>query len=55
MMNWKSCFLVVCGFVDTEDIKTAAKLVLPHRMRRRPFEEGELDWGRVDELISTGV
>ena len=43
------------GFVDTEDIKTAAKLVLPHRMRRRPFEEGELDWGRVDELISTGV
>lgn len=41
--------------VDTEDIKTAAKLVLPHRMRRRPFEEGELDWSRVDEFISTGV
>lgn len=41
--------------VDTDDIKTAAKLVLPHRMRRRPFEEGELDWSRVDELISAGV
>ena len=41
--------------VDTEDIKAAAKLVLPHRMRRRPFEEGELDWSRVYELISTGV
>ena len=43
------------GSVDTEDIKAAAKLVLPHRMRRRPFEEGELDWSRVYELISTGV
>ena len=33
------------------DIKNAAKLVLPHRMRRRPFEEGELDWDKVEALL----
>ena len=33
--------------VILEDIKNAAKLALPHRMRRRPFEEGELDWNKV--------
>ncbi len=34
------------------DIKQAAKLVLPHRMRRRPFEEGELDWDKVESFLS---
>lgn len=34
-----------------EDIKTAARLVLPHRMRRRPFEEGQLDWDKVESVL----
>lgn len=33
--------------VELDDVKNAAKLVLPHRMRRRPFEEGQLDWDKV--------
>lgn len=37
--------------VHLEDVKTAAKLVLPHRMRRRPFEEGTLDWSKVEALL----
>lgn len=37
--------------VISEDIKEAAKLVLPHRMRRRPFEEGVLDWSILDQLV----
>lgn len=37
--------------VVLDDIKTAAKLVLPHRMRRRPFEEGALDWQKVEEIL----
>lgn len=37
--------------VDIKDIKQAAKLVLPHRMRRRPFEEGELDWDKVEAFL----
>lgn len=36
-----------------EDIKGAAKLVLPHRMRRRPFEEGQLDWSRVEAILAS--
>ena len=42
-----------CGRKSVElfDIKTAAKLVLPHRMRRRPFEEGQLDWAKVEEFL----
>ena len=35
-----------------EDIKNAAKLVLPHRMRRRPFEDGALDWYKVEALLA---
>lgn len=38
-----------------EDVKQAAKLVLPHRMRRRPFEEGQLDWEKVESFLSTEV
>ena len=33
--------------VTKDDLKTAAKLALPHRMRRRPFEEQKLDWETV--------
>ena len=37
--------------VKLSDLKQAAKLVLPHRMRRRPFEEGELDWQKVENFF----
>ena len=37
--------------VTKDDLKTAAKLALPHRMRRRPFEEQKLDWENVDKVI----
>ena len=33
--------------VNTEDLKIAARLALPHRMRRRPFEDGTLDMEKV--------
>lgn len=35
-----------------EDVKKATRLALPHRMRRRPFEEGVLDWSSVEEFFS---
>lgn len=38
--------------VQIEDLKQAAKLVLPHRMRRRPFEEGQLDWEKVESFLA---
>ena len=38
--------------VEREDVKAAAKLVLPHRMRRRPFEEGQLDWEKVESILA---
>ena len=37
--------------VTKDDLKMAAKLALPHRMRRRPFEEQKLDWETVDKVI----
>lgn len=37
--------------VETEDLKTAARLALPHRMRRRPFEEGVLDMEKVMSVL----
>lgn len=37
---------------ELEDLKQAAKLVLPHRMRRRPFEEGQLDWNKVESFLA---
>jgi magnesium chelatase subunit I len=37
--------------VTKEDLRTAARLVLPHRMRRRPFEEQKLEWENVDKVI----
>ena len=38
--------------VLAEDIKKAARLTLPHRMRRRPFEEAVLDWSAVENLFA---
>lgn len=37
--------------VNQEDLREAAKLALPHRMRRRPFEEQSLNWDDVDKVI----
>ena len=37
--------------VTKEDLRIAARLALPHRMRRRPFEEQKLDWENVDKVI----
>lgn len=33
------------------DMLEAAELVLPHRMRRRPFEEGVMELSRVENII----
>lgn len=38
--------------VTSQDIKEAARLVLPHRMRRRPFEEGVLNWEKIEALFT---
>lgn len=37
--------------VEEEDIIEASGLVLPHRMRRRPFEEGHMDFSKVADVI----
>ena len=37
--------------VNNQGLKAAAKLVLSHRMRRRPFEEGILDMSIIEEII----
>lgn len=37
--------------VGLEDIRRAAELVLPHRRRRKPFEQPGLDQQRLDDLV----
>ena len=37
--------------VQAEDLEVAASLVLPHRMRKKPFEENQLDLETVHEMI----
>ena len=37
--------------VTPEDIRHAAELVLPHRRRRKPFEQAGLDQAKLDELM----
>ena len=37
--------------VTPEDVRCAAELVLPHRRRRKPFEQPGLDRERLDELM----
>lgn len=39
--------------VSRKDMLEAAKLALPHRMRRRPFEEGIIDLSKVEEIIAS--
>ena len=36
-----------------ERMKLAAELVLPHRMRRKPFEEQHMDIAAVFEMIES--
>ena len=38
--------------VNHDDVRSAAELVLPHRRRRKPFEQPGLDRERLDELIN---
>lgn len=38
--------------VTSEDVRAASELVLPHRQRRRPFEQPHLDRQRLDECLS---
>lgn len=37
--------------VKPDDVRTAAELVLPHRRRRKPFEQPDLDKDKLDELM----
>lgn len=41
--------------VDKEDLFIAAKLSLPHRMRKKPFEEGVIDFDRINDIIEKSV
>lgn len=38
--------------VTRDDMREAAHLALPHRMRRKPFEEQSLDWETVEQVLS---
>jgi len=37
--------------LTVEDIRLAAELALPHRMRRQPFTEVKLDEARVGQIL----
>ena len=37
--------------VTAEDLQCVSRLVLAHRMRRRPCEEGAVDWSAVDAIL----
>lgn len=37
---------------NEDDLTVAVHLALPHRMRRRPFEDGALDWSQVESLLA---
>ncbi|MCS6937765.1 MAG: magnesium chelatase ATPase subunit I, partial [Roseiflexus sp.] len=37
--------------LTVEDIRLAAELALPHRMRRQPFTEVRLDEARVGQIL----
>ena len=41
--------------VTAEDLQRVSRLVLAHRMRRRPFEEGAVDWTAVDAILGESV
>ena len=38
--------------VEKEEVMQAARLVLPHRMRRKPFEEAGFDLSLVEEMLN---
>lgn len=38
--------------VGKEELREAARLSLPHRMRRKPFEDETLDWDKVEEALN---
>lgn len=38
--------------VTAEDLSQAARLALPHRMRRRPFEDEEWDWSKIKTIFT---
>ena len=38
--------------VSSADMQEAAELVLPHRMRRTPFEEGVFNFSKVEQIIN---
>ena len=40
------------AIVNLADVKNAAEFVLPHRRRRKPFEQPGLDKERLDELMN---
>jgi magnesium chelatase subunit D len=37
--------------VSPADVREAATLVLPHRLRRQPFSESEMDENRLEETF----
>ena len=39
--------------VTEEDLKRSAVLVLPHRMRKTPFDSGVLDESAIDQILSS--
>ncbi len=41
--------------VTQDDVKKAAELALPHRRRRKPFEQPELDQQQLDELMQNAT
>ena len=40
--------------VTAEDVRAAARLALPHRQRRGPFDDPALDEARLDEALGSG-
>lgn len=40
--------------VTSEDLRRVSRLVFSHRLRRRPFEEGAVDWRVVDAIFGAG-
>ena len=41
--------------VTPEDVRNAAELVLPHRRRRKPFEQPGLDQDKLDDLMQQAM
>lgn len=37
--------------VEEEEVKEAAELVLPHRMRKKPFEQSQMDKEKLEQIL----